>query len=131
MAELMNGLNAQMAATSKLVQIWMCWMGFIFFVSVVFLKNHIAARYTLAVNLLSIPAAIVIFHYSRNVHLLGIVHLILWGPLAFYLFKSEIKTNQFNVKNPYYIWVSLLTLTIIISLVFDIRDIYLVMTGKK
>jgi len=131
MTELMNEFNAQMMSTPQLVQIWMGWMTVIFFSSVFFLKSHKAARYALASMLLVMPLAFVIFYFSKTVHLIGIAHLILWGPLLIYLFKNEIKLDQLKLKSPYGIWVSLLALTITVSLVFDIRDIYLVITDNK
>jgi len=131
MTELMNDANTQLATMSEPVQIWMNWMMFVFLLSVVFLKTHKGARYALAALFLSIPVGFAVFYFSRNVHLLGIVHLIVWAPLLLYLVKKEIKSEQFNVKSAYGIWVSLLSLTIAVSLVFDIRDIFLVLTGHK
>jgi len=131
MTDLMNEANAQMLATSQVVQIWMSWMMFLFLGSVVFLKNHKAARYALAALLFAVPVAIVIFYFSKNIHLLGITHLIVWAPLLVYFLRSEMKSNEFNLRSPYGIWVSLLSLTISVSLVFDVRDIFLVMAGHK
>jgi len=129
--ELMKEANAQMAATPQLVQYWMNWMAVIFFVSILFVKNHKGARYALVAMPLTMLTALGIFYFSRNVHLFGIAHLMFWLPLLIYLVKKEIKGDQFELKSRYGVWVSLLCLTISISLVFDIRDIFLVVIGKK
>ncbi len=119
------------AATTPAVQLWMNWMIFIFIISIVFVWKYKAARIVLAAFILTLPMAMLIFNLSKSVHLIGIAHLILWGPLAFYLIKYEIKIPSFNFKSVYGVWVMLLLGTIVISLVFDARDIILVMLGEK
>ena len=132
MFEEMNA--ALMAETSPAVQIWMNWMMLVFLASVFFLKNHRVARWVLITIVATMIGAILIWMMTKNVHLFGIAHLILWAPLAIYLWKTvlskQAKTNmkQYRV---FFIWVCLLFATILISLVFDVRDIYLVMTGQK
>ena len=73
----------------------------------------------------------VIFHFTQTIHLLGIAHLFIWGPLFYYLLKFEIKSERFNFKSVYGTWIGLVMTTVAISLVFDVRDIILVMMGKK
>jgi len=119
------------AATTPAVQIWMNWMILVFIVSIVFVWKYKAARIVLAAFILTLPIAMLIFNLSKSVHLIGIAHLIIWGPLAFYLIKYEIKSPPFNFKSVYGVWVILLLGTIAISLVFDVRDIILVMLGEK
>jgi len=129
MFEMMEEVNAQMATAPQWVQYWMNWMMGIFMASVLFVWKHKVARYSLAAFLITIPVGMVIFHFTHNVHLLGIAHLIVWGPLLVYLFKSSIKGQ--NLKNPLGVWVFLLASTITISLLFDVRDLVLIALGKK
>jgi len=76
---------------------------------------------------------------TKNIHLFGIPHLIVWTPLAIYLWKSTLSPAA-RAATPlisgayskaHLVWVALLFVTIIISLVFDVRDVFLVMTGAK
>ena len=113
------------------VQVWMNWMMFIFVASIFFVWKHNGARWTLLSFLLSMPVGMLVFYLSNTVHLLGIVHLLLWTPLLVYLLLKEVKSERFNFQSPYGIWVVLLMATITTSLLFDIRDIALVAMGQK
>ncbi len=123
--------SAILAATSPAVQMWMNWMILIFLASVLFVWKHISARYILAAILVSAPIALAVFKLTNHVHLIGITHIIVWLPLAIYLFKMEIIDKPDKLKNPYGIYLILLLSTVFISLVFDVRDIALVSIGLK
>jgi hypothetical protein len=132
MFDLLHEMSGAMeTGVSPAVAIWMNWMGLIFFASILFVWKHKAARAAFAVMLLTLPFALLIYSLGASIHLIGIAHLILWAPLAYYLFTSEIRTSTFNVKSAFGIWLVLLTGTILISLIFDVRDIYLVLMGHK
>lgn len=75
--------------------------------------------------------AMCVYHFSGSIHLLGIAHLIIWLPLFYYLVKFEILHEDFKYASAYGVWLSLLMATIVISLVFDVRDIALVAMGHK
>jgi hypothetical protein len=62
---------------------------------------------------------------------LGIVHLLLWSPILIYIMRVEFKSDDFKLKSPYGVWTILLMVTIVISLLFDIRDLIIVMMGLK
>jgi hypothetical protein len=131
MGELIDQMNGQMAELPQTVQYWVNWMLFIFFASVFFVWTKKAARYALLAMVLVMPVAMLIVYLSGTVHLIGVAHLLLWGPLFFYLLKVEIKREGFEFKSIYGVWLGLLMATIAVSLVFDIRDIFLVVTGGK
>ncbi len=122
---------AILAATSPSVQIWMNWMLIIFLLSILFVWKYKPARAVLAAFVLTVPIALMVFNLWSSAHLIGIAHLLLWVPLAYYLFSKEFKNPQFNVKSFYGVWLVLLMATIAISVVFDIRDIVLVLLGEK
>jgi hypothetical protein len=44
---------------------------------------------------------------------------------------KEVKSDGFKFQSPYGVWAMLLMTTIMISLLFDIRDIVLVGIGQK
>ncbi len=119
------------AATSPTVKIWMDWMLAIFVLSLAFVWNHKTARVIFGAFLLTLPLAIVTFNFTHSVPLLGLPHIIVWGPLAIYLIKFEVMRHAFELKTPYGIYVVLLLATIIISLVFDIRDSVPVLLGMQ
>jgi len=77
--------------TSPAVQIWINWMMIIFFTAIIFVWKFKAARIVLASFILTLPIAMLIFNLAHSAHLIGIAHIIVWGPLAFYLVKIELK----------------------------------------
>ncbi|ARN75324.1 hypothetical protein [Oceanicoccus sagamiensis] len=131
MSELINEMNAQMAVLPAPVQYWMNWMMLVFVFSIVFVWKHKAARYVLLSLVLTMPVAQAVFYLSGTVHLLGIAHLLIWGPLFYYLYYVEIKPTGIAFNSPYAVWLLLLMVTIAISLIFDIRDVVLVAMGSK
>ena len=125
-------MQAQMAELSPAVQMWLNWMTLCWLSSLLFAWNHTAARWVLAIMFpLTLPLGLVIFALSGTVHLLGIAHLIAWTPLLIYLVKNELRSDQFNPGSLYGAWVILLSATLLISLVFDVRDVTLVALGQK
>lgn len=131
MESMINEMNAQMSVQPLWVQHWMNWMGAVFLTSIVFVWGHKAARCVLLTIALTMPMGLLIFTLSDTVHLLGIGHMLLWTPLCYYLWRVEIRQPEFTFKSVYGIWLALLIATMVISLVFDIRDVTLVFAGHK
>lgn len=109
---------------------WMNWMMIVSIAAVLFVYTHKPARYALGSLLLIFPIAILIFNQTGEVHLIGIAHLLVWGPLAWYLYRVCMR-GEVRKKSAYGVWFMLFFLTICISLVFDVRDVYLVLMGGK
>jgi len=131
----MEAFNAAMeAGTSDIVKLWMNWMTIVFVASILFVWKHVQARWVFAALIATGIGAFIVWSTTQNVHLLGIVHLVVWLPLAIYLWKSTLSaparrdTLKFRI---FFSWICLLFATIVISLLFDVRDIYLVLTGIK
>ena len=131
MEEIFNSMNTQMSNLPNPVQIWMNWMMLIFLCSIIFVWKYRTARWVLAAFLLSMPMAMFIYYLTNTIHLLGIVHVIIWLPLLIFLYRTDFKSESFKKFSPYGIWIILLATTIVISLIFDVRDIFLVSIGKK
>lgn len=131
----MDELQAAMeAGTSPAVQLWMNWMLAIFALSILFVWKHIQARWALGTLILTGICGYFLWTMTKNVHLLGIVHLILWTPMAYYLWHSVLSKKSRPYMREYkffFLWAAVLFATIVISLLFDVRDIYLVLTGAK
>jgi len=130
MQQLFAEMNAQMAILPGPVQLWMNWMMAVFIASIFFAWKHKLARIVLGVFLLTIPVGLLVFKVSDNIHLLGIAHFLLWAPLLVVIWKEKL-ANKLDFKRPFGIWILLLSATIVISLLFDIRDIILVLMGIK
>ena len=128
MEEMMNAINAE---TTPIVQVWMNWMALIFLCSILFVWKHVPARIVLAAFIIGAVVAYGVFQINSNPHLLGISHLLVWVPLAIYLYFKVVRSEAFRLASPYGIWIVLLLLTIAISAVFDVRDIILLAMGQK
>ncbi len=131
MEEIFNTMNTQMSQLPNPVQIWMNWMMLIFLSSILFVWKNRTARWVLASILLSMPMALLVYSLTNTVHLLGIVHIVLWLPLLILIYRIDFKTESFKKFSPYGTWIILLATTIVISLIFDFRDIFLVSIGQK
>jgi len=136
----LDAILAQMdAETSPAVKIWMNWMGLIFMASLLFVWKYKAARWAVLTFGLTMLGGVICWAVFKNVHLFGIVHLVIWLPLGIYLWRTVLSPaaragapeRQGNYHRAFMIWAVLLFLTIAVSLVFDVRDIYLVMIGAK
>lgn len=127
------------AETSQTVKYWMRWMMLIFFASIVFIARFKPARWAAAAIPATMILAVLTWLLTKNVHLFGIPHLIVWAPLAIYLWTSLLSSKaRANLATPmsfyskaHSVWAMLLFITILISLPLDIRDIYLVVIGAK
>ena len=139
-----NEIYATMSAeTTYVVKLWMRWMVSIFLLSLVFLKRYKAARWTFIAIIATMICAVITWKLSKNVHLFGIPHLIVWTPLAVYLWKQTLSPRARAAATPdninkdglyhkaFMLWAVLIFVTILISLVFDVRDTYLVAIGVK
>jgi len=131
MTEIFNSMNTQMAILPNLVQIWMNWMMFIFLSSIFFVWKYKTARWVLVSFFLTMLLGILVYYLTNTVHLLGIPHIIIWLPLLIFLYRLDFKSESFKKASPYGVWVILLATTIVVSLIFDVRDIFLVSIGSK
>jgi len=131
MTEIFNSMNTQMSILPNLVQIWMNWMMFIFLSSIFFVWKYKTARWVLVSFFLTMPLGIFVYYLTNTVHLLGIPHIIIWLPLLIFLYRLDFKSESFKKASPYGVWVILLATTIVVSLIFDVRDIFLVSIGSK
>jgi len=135
-----EAFNTMMEAeTTQAVKMWMNWMALVFIASLIFVWKYKPARFVLLGLLMTVVGGVICWLTLKNVHLLGIVHFVVWLPLAIYLWRKVLsrsaKTNlgetPSTMDRAFFFWVALVFLTILISLVFDARDIYLVLMDQK
>lgn len=119
------------ATTSPAVQLWMGWMSLLFVSSLLFVWKKTGARYALLASLLGAICGVVIFMLTSEPWLLGISHILFWLPLLGILYHIDISNPEFSWKTPYGIWLALLIPTIVISLLFDFRDVAMVLMGRR
>lgn len=130
--ELLNEMSdAIEAGISPVARMWLNWVLVIFFASVFFMWRHKGARYAFIAMVLSLPLSLLIYSAEPNIHLIGVTHIILWTPVAFYIVAREMLVREMPAFSLYGIWAVLLVLTIVVSLIFDVRDVFLVLTGQK
>jgi hypothetical protein len=128
MEEMTAAINA---ATGPAVKMWINWMLAVFAISIIFVWKYKGARWVLLAFLLSMPAAYFLFQATKDPWLLGLIHFVLWMPLGIHLIVVELKRTEVRIASIYGVWLVLLLATIAISLVFDFRDVYQVLTGSR
>ena len=121
MIELFEEAGQQMSMLPRTVQNWMLWLNIIFFSGLLFVLQHAEPRWAIAAHVACFPVGFTAYHFTRNLDLMGLSHILFWTPLLFYLPKVALQNSDFHLISPYGIWMSLLCLTIVISLVFDVR----------
>ncbi|MFK5978020.1 MAG: hypothetical protein QM488_03935 [Rhizobiaceae bacterium] len=132
MLDLFKTTIIQFQALPLGVSIWVNWMGALFMLAFVFAFKHKAARFALfTFFVLTIMGAMIAVWLTGSIHWIALVHLIVWPPLLVHLINREIRNDGFEPKSFYGVWVILLTITMVVSLLFDLRDVVLVFAGNK
>lgn len=128
-AETMQAFSADMAAGPQWVSLWVNFMGLVFLLAIPFAIIRAEARWTLLVVLLNTPAMLWLYSELGYVRLLGIVHVILWTPLAIYLWRRR---GQWRVRETLAgKWIAVLFTTILVSLAFDYADVARYVLGER
>lgn len=138
MSDILNyiqDINASMMVnTSWPVKIWMVWMTLIFLASILFVRRYGPARLVFMAMLATFAAVLYIWSLTKNIHLFGVAHILIWFPLTGFLWGAVLSKSgreKYKHHKNFYLWISLLVMTMAISLIFDVRDIYMVMMGNK
>ena len=117
------------AAGPQWVAVWVNYMGLVFLLAVPFSFIRAEARWALITMLLTAPAMIALYSQVGFVRLLGVVHVVLWTPLAIYLWRRR---GKWRVKETIAgKWIAVLFATIIISLLFDYADVARYLLGER
>ncbi|MEQ9143664.1 MAG: hypothetical protein RLO08_04825 [Parvibaculaceae bacterium] len=127
-AEFMDSLQAAMAAQDayvaalpRWVQLWMNWMGIVLFLgSLVFSFFGREARWMLLAMVLSLAATMGLGMTVGWNGLWGLAHIVFWTPVVIYIFRRLPEINKTSV---YGIWLLTAQATMVISLVFDVKDV--------
>jgi hypothetical protein len=128
-------LEEHIAAGPQWVRYWVMWMGIINMAAVLFLlrwkDGGIRWGYLEAVIVLAVlvPMAFFmdwLFGQVGYVRLLGLPHIVLWTPLAIYLWFRLAKHPSNSVFG---IYLRVLLATIVVSLAFDYTDVVRYLLG--
>lgn len=125
--------QAVQAEASKPVMVWLNYMGLLLLIgSAVFMfGNTIALMIVFAATIISGISAFTLFQIYPNTYIVGIPQLIFWSPLLIYIFATEFAGGAADFSRPFIIWLTIASLTMLVSLVFDVRDLYLVATRGR
>ncbi len=127
--ELVEAFMREIAAGPAWVEAWVYFMGVVFFLAVPFAFVRVEARWALVVMALSLPAMLGLYATVGFVRLLGVVHVVLWTPLAFYLWRQRDAWRMRETLAGK--WVALLFVTIVVSLAFDYADVIRYLAGER
>ena len=124
-------LEAVQAETTPAVRAWLNFMTLVLVVGgAVFMFSHTTALMVFLSAIASLVAAIFLFGLFQNIYVLGATHIPLWGPLVAYILATEFAGGA-DFTQPYIVWLATASLVMVISLIFDLRDLYLVLTAGR
>tara|TARA_R100000656_G_scaffold67844_1_gene51313 strand:- start:122 stop:529 length:408 start_codon:yes stop_codon:yes gene_type:complete len=113
--------DAYVAALPQWVQLWMNWMILVLGVgAIVFSIFKVEARWLLLAMLLTVPATMMMGVYVGWNGLWGLTHILLWTPVVIYMAR---RLSLIEVRSVYGAWYVLALGTMVISLIFDIKDV--------
>lgn len=113
--------NVYVAALPQWVQLWMNWMAVCLFLgSLVFAIFKTEARWLLLANLILIVATMALGMTIGWNGLWGSTHLLIWTPVVIYFIR---RWPMIEKRSIYGVWFVLALATMIISLIFDAKDV--------
>lgn len=108
--------------TPEWVKAWISIMALSFLLGVVFVKNHIAARWVVGGFVAGVLFNQIGFPYLGLAPISGLIaltHLLFWAPGLYQLVREQAFLGPLSA---YSVWTAWMTLVILFSFVFDLRD---------
>lgn len=105
------------------VQLWMRWLNIVFLFGLVFVGGHVQAQWAMAAYIVSFPVGFLAFYLVRDIRVTGLPQLLFWAPLVVYLIHAGVNDLEFKMMSSFGVWVGLLSVTICISVVLDIKGL--------
>lgn len=128
---MLDDAKQQMSALPGPVQIWMRWLNIVFLLGLFFIGSHDGARWALVAYVIAFPVGALVFLFTREIRLTGLPHIVFWTPLLGYLAHAAATDPDFRLGSLYTLWVLLLGLTIAISVLFDIREVWMFINRRR
>jgi hypothetical protein len=125
-------LSEAIATQAVWIQVWVNWLSVVTFATIAVLMIKPMTRRTGGVIAIATIANFLLMQWFYGqfgyVRLLGLAHILVWTPLALYLFFA-LKTDAINgwVRR----FVQVFTVSICISLVFDYVDVARWLLGER
>lgn len=121
-----------LATQPEWVQLWTNWMGIVIVGTMVVLlfsrTTWRDAALIFATSALTFVAMTWLYNQLGLVRLLGVVHVVIWTPLALY-FWQRLKNTEIGTPFRQVIWLFLAT--IVVSLLFDYVDVARYILGER
>ena len=127
---MMLEMMSQMAALPFWVRLWMGWMMALFLFAAIFARRDADARAILAAFILSMALGMGFFAVTRSVRMIAAGHLLVWTPLLVHLHKTRFNGGEQGPRGLRKAWLRALRLTVLTSLLFDLREVALHLYGR-
>ncbi len=114
-------ISAQVAALPVAFQLWFNWMGLVIVLAPILFVRHRQGRVALVFSAIFIAVQMPLVRMTGLTNLLSLTHWLIWGPLLYYLCR-ELRGGRIARRSVFGAWAATASATIIISLVFDVRD---------
>ncbi len=114
-----------MANTPTWVQIWVGFMGLCFTAGLLFVRNHVIARWVVGcfvVGAVFMLAVAPLFGIVRLSGFVALCHLIFWSPALYQLLRHRPFQHR---RSLFTTWSIVMTGVILFSFIFDIRDAFI------
>ena len=112
--------------------IWAIFMGLVLVAgSAIFMFSHRAALLIFIATMAAFAISFALFQIRPNIYVIGIPQIILWSPLLVYLYRTEFAGGAADSAQWFTIWLGVASITMFISILFDLRDLYLVITQGR
>lgn len=123
MKELLGNVGRGLETLPRPVHWWMWWFNLLFLIGVIFAIWHVPARWAVFAHLLCFPVGFAAYHFTRDIALMGAPHIIFWTPLLIYFPLVTFNDPSFVLLSPFGIWIIALSVTIAVSVMFDLRAV--------
>lgn len=111
------------------VWLWVNFIGAVFVLAIPFAVSRVEARAALLVMALTAPAMIALHSAVGYSRLLGVVHVVLWTPFVFWLWRRRRFWRARETLSGK--WIVLLFATMLVSLAFDYADVARWLMGER
>lgn len=123
-------LDLQIAALPMLLQYWLNWMMVVIILMPLLFFRRPQGRVAIGTSVLLLAAAIPLGRIFGISNFFALLHLLIWTPLVMY-FCYQLREKMIPIKSFFGIWSLVMVATVIISLVFDIRDFSRWLMGER
>jgi hypothetical protein len=109
------------------LQLWIGWIALVNLASLAFLKR-VEARWVLGAFVTSAAVMSVMYAQLGWVRMLGLAHVVVWGPLLVYLLSRWVELPRVGA---FAVWIRTLFLTNLASLIVDLVDVVRYALGDR